>query len=276
MVSKRNYTEDHFLSDFTLLEEAGRVVDAADRTLGALMNGKGISGGLMNRLKQEAAKRNIRLSFMPKGLARHARNTSQVKSAPKSRVLASGLKGAHLLFWHVDVYFAGLTPGSNQLIKVESCAEDYNIETIVKGALTTLQKRNKRRRTDVHSMERNTAALYEKAETSDLAVYLQNEHVTSTIPAVHTKGFAANSDCDMHRYVLLDQGITLLQSLKGRAIIEFPVLYIATKGSAAAKRLSTTTFGLFEKPEPDALSDSSASSDSSDSESMVRLWRRRI
>ncbi len=26
IVSKRNYTEDHFMSDFTLLEEAGRVV----------------------------------------------------------------------------------------------------------------------------------------------------------------------------------------------------------------------------------------------------------
>ncbi len=62
------------------------------------MNEKGISGDLMNWLKQESAKRNIRLSCMPKGLARHARNTSQAKSAPQSRVLASELKGAHLLF----------------------------------------------------------------------------------------------------------------------------------------------------------------------------------
>lgn len=275
MVQKRNYGEETLMSDFTLLEEAGRVVDAADRTLASVSNGKGVPPSMMKRLTAEAAKRDIRLRFMPVGFARHARNTSQVKSAPKARAIAAGLMGSQMLFWHIDIYFAGNTTNANQLVKFDSCAEDSTIDTIVQGALQTFRKRNRRRRIDINSSERGTAVLYEDCQPSSLAVFLQNEQVLSSLSSEHTRPPIANGDADMHRYIPLNQTLTLLQVLSGRAVVEFPVLYIAIKGSAEANRLATASFGLFEKPEPESSSESSESDSSSDSENEEASGKRK-
>lgn len=252
------------MSDFTLLQETGRAVDASNRTLNSVLNGTAISGGMMHRLKQEAAKRDIRLSFMPQGLSRHNRNTSEVKKASMSRVIAAGLKGAQMLFWHVDVYFAGARSGDYRLVKMESTSEEISIQTIMANALRQLLFNGKRRRTNIPSLEKHTPALYEDKETSDLAVFLQNEHVNAIAPVTAQTAF------DMQRYVRLDHEVSLFQSLRGRAIVEYPVLYVAMKGSPAEKRLSKATLGLFETPEPG--SDSEDSNHSWDEEDQKRLF----
>ena len=250
-------------SDYALLADACRVVDNAGHILNSVTReDNGGKEPRYRRLVQAANTRGIRLSIMPKGMARHNRNSTQVKSAPKSRVAQCGLQGTQMIFWHLDVHFVGDNIGVTQQVKVECCAEDTVVEYIVKGALSTLQKRTKRRKLNTHRSERDVWSIYESSSFEDLIVFLQNEYSISTLPG--TSDVSSRGDSGMNRYTELDRNDSLMTSLKGKCIIEFPVLFVAKKESGAAENLRKAQLGVFEKP--DAQDDSSSGSDEFETE----------
>lgn len=253
------------MSDFTLLQETSRVVDAATRTLAVIEGDEIVGKGEARRLTLAAEDRGIRLTYMSKGLARHKRNTTVMRTVPHYRTAGCGIKGSKLIFWHLDVYFSDPTGNysGSQLVKLENIAEDTVIESITSKALQNLCKRNKRVRSSPFISTREHNNVYDHATVSDLEVYLENEFVPmSSIPIPVTKKLGSL------RYDPIDTSRSLLSILKGRAVIEFPILRIAPKQSSASLVLAQELFGHFELP--DAEGDDSSSQDSdSDSESSV-------
>lgn len=255
------------MSDYSLLNDTTRVVGNAESLIKTLDdNNNGIGRNRARRLAQVARSRGVRLSFMPRGMARHTRNTSTIKTASKARALNAGLKDNQMLFWHLDVYFVGTSLGVTQLVKVESCAEDTTVEYILKGTLCTLARKAKRRRLTAASSDREAAAIYELCEVDELVAFIQNEYAVP--PDTNDEEFAGNvGRTGLHRFSELDQSSKLFEVLKGRCVVEFPVLYVAKKDTSAAKSLESAAIGIFERPEPDSESSSSGSEYESDSDS---------
>lgn len=269
MVAKRDYSATHMQNDYELLADTSRIVDNAEYILNSVTgDDKGGIEPRYRRLIQFAKTRDIQLRIMPKGMARHNRNTSQVKSAPKSRVEQCGLQGTQLIFWHLDVHFVGTSLGMTQQVKIESCAEDTLVEYIAKGALSSLLKRAKRRKLNTRINERDVISLYEDANYEDLTLFLQNEY--TIMP--DGDGATTRNSTGMNRFCELDQNETLLSTLKGRCLIEFPVLYVAHKKNDVTESLRKALLGVFERPDQhhDSSSDSNDSSDlASDGETKV-------
>lgn len=279
------------MSDYTLLEEAGRTIDAASRTRQSTIphiNGRarknpaltpGISKGRMIMLAREAAKRNINLRFMPKGMSRHNRNSSYVRSIPEPEVPIPlderKDRREKAMFWHLDVYFASCSqkhPGT-KLVKVDACEEEQKISSILKGATGALKKGRKRRRPDAitcTSKANDGYARYLDANPEDLEVFLRNEHVLSTgnlgSPLISVRATARKDEFDISRYAPVENDQTLREVLVGRSVVEFPVLHVAFRNSREAKELAKATSGIFEKPDDSSDSDSSYSESDSEQE----------
>ena len=289
---KVNYSETNFINDYTLLEDAGRILDSAARLRQSAIarpNGKnparppGISKGRMSMLTKEAAKRNINLRFMPRGFARHARNSSHVRSIPEPDVPPPPSAPQEkkdprekAMFWHLDLYFASCSdksPGT-KLVKVDACEEEQRIEAILLGATGALKKGRKRKRSDAitcTSKANDGYAKYLCASPDDLVVFLRNEHVlaASTLisPATSPRPVSTRSDkFDLNRYVPIHNAQSLRQALSGRSVVEFPVLHVAFEGSKQAKELACATSGIFEKPDETDDSDSASSAESESEE----------
>lgn len=287
-VRKVNYNDSHFISDYTLLEDTGRVIDSAVRTRQSTtprVNGRnpalapGISKGRMSMLSKEASKRDINLRFMPRGFARHARNSSHVRSIPEPEPpLPPDQKRdprEKAMYWHLDVYFASCNekcPGT-KLVKVDGCEEEQGIDSILVGATGALRKGRKRKRSDFitcTSKANDGYAKYLDATPKDLVVYLRNEHVLSAnsfgSPTASPRPCSRSDKFDLNRYVPIENENTLRQVLSGRSVIEFPVLHVAFKDSKQAKELASATSGIFEKPDESDDSDAASSSDSESGE----------
>lgn len=272
------------MNDYTLLEDAGRVVDSAVRTRQSTtprINGRnpalapGISKGRMSMLSKEATKRNINLRFMPRGFARHARNSSHVRSIPEPEPsLASEQERDprdKAMFWHLDLYFASCSekwPGT-KLVKVDGCEEEEAIKAILAGATGALRKGRKRKRSDLitcTSKANDGYVRYLDASPKDLVVFLRNEHVLSAntlgSPQASSRTISRSDEFDLNRYVPIENDQTLREVLNGRSVVEFPVLHVAFKDSKQAKELATATSGIFEKPDDSDDSDSGSSSES--------------
>lgn len=91
-MSKVDYDENHFISDYTFLEETARTIRTASRTRQDLhytsafhgtSNSDAMSKGRMNLLAREAALRNTELHFLPSTFARHRRNHTFAKRPMK-------------------------------------------------------------------------------------------------------------------------------------------------------------------------------------------------
>lgn len=283
-MKKADYNESTFVSDYTFLEDTSRAVDAAVRTRQDLIPipGRpnralkpGVSKGRMNMLVREAAKRNINLHFMPRGFARHSRNSSFVRTIPEDSETERRTDDREkAMFWHLDVYFASCNekrPGT-RLVKVDTCEEEQCINVIMKGAVDALRKGKKRTRSGTITCgrkENDGYAKYLEALEEDLVAFLRNEHVLT--PNEHleaTSGpagpFMRLEEFGVQRYVQLGKSQTLRESLTGRSVVEYPVLHIAFKNSCQEHELRDATCGLFEKPDE---SDGSESGSESESES---------
>lgn len=283
-MKKVDYNENNFVSDYTLLEDASRATDAAARTRRDLVPvpGRpnraltpGVSKGRMNMLVKEAAKRNINLHFMPRGFARHSRNSSFVRTIPEvSETERRADDRDKAMFWHLDVYFTSCNEKrpSTKLVKVDSCEEEQCISAIVKGAADALRKGKKRTRSGMITCGRKENEGYTKyleASEEDLVVFLRNEHVLS--PNEHLEAISGPvgplmrlDEFGIHRYVQLERSQKLRESLTGRSIIEYPVLHVAFKNSCQEHEFRNATCGIFEKPDE---SDGSESGSESESES---------
>eukprot|EP00177_Eucheuma_denticulatum_P003358 GFKZ01006068.1.p1 GENE.GFKZ01006068.1~~GFKZ01006068.1.p1 ORF type:complete len:571 (-),score=92.46 GFKZ01006068.1:582-2294(-) len=284
------YNENNFISDFTLLEDTSRVLDSAKRALrnpiphiSGYRNpllAPGVSRGRMNMLVKEAAKRNINLRFMPRGLSRHSRNTSFVRTHVNNSLTESptNWKGK-VMFWHMDIYFESCNlrfPGQ-KLVKVDECNEDDRLTDILNGAVQELGKDKKRRRSGVITctMKKNDGyRKYLDVPQDDMVVYLQNEHVDITPqgpPSPSSTPISANAitrpeECDICRYIRVDTNQSVREMLNGRSILEFPVLHVAMKGSQQATDLAEATRGMFEKPDESDESESSESENESEND----------
>lgn len=277
------------MSDYTLLEETDRAIQSAARIRQSVLpahnpiianprHAPSISKGRMNMLAREAAKRNIRLRFMPRGMGRHSRNSSYVRSLPESEIEAveKNTRREKAMFWHLDVYFASCSekaPGT-KLVKVDACDEVQTVCAILRGAIGAMKKGRKRRRGDTitcSASAKDGYGRYLDAALKELVVFLRNEHVVSAgvgSPSTVGKNVSRKDDFDIRRYLPVDNEQTLRQVLDGRNIVEFPVLHVAFRGSKEAKDLSVATTGIFEKPDDSDDSDSSESdSDEQEDES---------
>lgn len=271
-VLKRDYNENHLMSDYMLLEEAGRVVDTANRTCSVIERDDSKGIGEIRRIVAAAQERGTRLTFMPKGFTRRMRNTTVMKSVPHYRTAECGVKGTRLIYWHLDIYFTDPTGNysGSQLVKLDSVAEDTTVKDAVYKGLQLLCKRNKRLRSTPFISKRNHNRVYDNANIVDLDVYLENEYVPmSTIPIPVTQKLGNL------RYDLLDVECSLLNTLKGRAVIEFPIFRIAPKKSSASQVLARENFAFFELPDAESEassdeSDSYSDSDGSESESQTK------
>lgn len=272
------------MNDYTLLEDTGRVIDSAVRTRQSTtprINGRnpalapGISKGRMSMLSKEATKRNINLRFMPRGFARHGRNSSHVRSIPEPEPPLAPEQQRDprdkAMFWHLDVYFASCSqklPGT-KLVKVDGCEEEEAVKAILVGATGALRKGRKRKRSDLitcTSKANDGYSRYLDASPKDLVVFLRNEHVLSAnnlgSPQASSRTISRSDEFDLNRYVPIENDQTLRQVLNGRSVVEFPVLHVAFKDSKQAKELATATSGIFEKPDDSDDSDSGSSSES--------------
>eukprot|EP00171_Calliarthron_tuberculosum_P005140 IDg5140t1 len=91
-VAKSAFNENHFMSDISFLQETSQMIDTATRTR-ALIEGDEIVGkGEARRLTLAAEDRGIRLTYMSKGLARHKRNTTAMRTVPHYRTTECGIK----------------------------------------------------------------------------------------------------------------------------------------------------------------------------------------
>lgn len=292
MVKKRDYTEAHLVSDYSLLEDTTRVLGSAKvckNSISAVADTDAkMHKNTEKRLVTEAAKRDIELSFMPSGMVRHKRNTTQIKSVPKSRFESvkyismdndsnnnnndggarkdgrnhprhNNNRQRHrqpqfqLMFWHLDLHFG------KELVKVESCAEDTTLKKILAAAMSTYKRRCRKRKRGMWSPiaddnvgqgegEGEDGGDKEKNNEPKMLLFLQNEY--------SVRGGA-------NRYTLLNQSSTLGEALKGKTVVEYPVLLVVDAAqSGEVARLSAAKFGVFEKPE--AVSSSVSVSDESD------------
>lgn len=231
-------------------------------------------------LVKEAAKRNINLRFMPRGLSRHSRNTSFVRTHVNNSVTdnAANWKGK-VMFWHLDIYFESCNlrfPGQ-KLVKVDECNEDDRLSDILNGAVQELGKDKKRRRSGVITctMKKNDGyRKYLDVPQDDMVVYLQNEHLDITpqgppspsSPPISANAITRPEESDICRYIRVDTNQSVREMLNGRSVLEFPVLHVAMKGSQQATDLADATRGMFEKPDESDASESSESENESEND----------
>lgn len=281
-VRKADYNENTFMSDYTLLEDTNRAIASAARTTQSLIPvpGRpnpnlmpGVSRGRMNTLVKEAAKRNINLHFMPRGFARHSRNSSFVRSIPEVSETESRTDCRDkAMFWHLDIYFESCSekrPGT-KLVKVDSCEEEQYISAVLKGAVDALRKGKKRTRSGMITCgrkENDGYTQYLGASEDDLVAFLRNEHVLTPNEQLEAISGPAGplmrvDEFGINRYVQLETGQTLRESLTGRSVIEYPILHVAFKNSRQERELMTATCGIFEKPDESDKSESGSESES--------------
>lgn len=289
-VSMSKYTENHFISDFTLLEDTARALDSAKRSLRHPtpqtsgyrnpMLAPGVSRGRMNMLVKEAAKRNINLRFMPRGLSRHSRNSSFVRTHFNTSATenTTDWKGK-VMFWHLDIYFQSCNlrfPG-HKLVKVDECNEEDRLSDILNGAVAELGKDKKRRRSGVITctMKKNDGyRKYLDVPQDEMVVYLQNEHVdivpqgppSPSSPPISANAITRPEEADICRYIRVDTNQSVREMLNGRSVLEFPVLHVAMKDSQQATYLAEATRGMFERPEESDESESSESENESEND----------
>lgn len=213
---------------------------------------------------------------MPRGMARHSRNSSYVRSIPEQDILPDSSpknpRREKALYWHLDLYFASYNPKApgTKLVKVDACEEEQCISTILSGATAALRKGRRRKRNDTitcSTVAKDGFARYENANPEDLVVFLRNEHVVSVTgfgSPVTSKITPRKEDLETHRYLLVRNDHTLRQTLDGRCLVEYPVLHVAFKDSKEAAQLAGASTGIFEKP--DDTSDSSSSESESEDE----------
>lgn len=254
------------MSDVHSLKQAPRAVDGDAQELVAKNGDRNLGKEEEDRLVSAAEDRGIRFTYTSKGLAQHKRNTTVTRTVPPYRTAECDVKGPKLIFWHLDVYFAdpsGSYSGS-QLIKLENVAEDTVIESIVRKALQKLCKRNKRARSSSSVSVPEHNKVYDQAEVSDLDVYLEKQFAPlSSIPIPAKEGL------DSHRFDPIDTSRSLLSILKGRAVIEYPIIRIAPKKSFGSRVLTHERFGHSELAEALGENYSSHDSDSGTEESVL-------
>lgn len=223
------------MSDYSLLEDAGRVSAASLRATAATAPVAQSANARSKRaiLAREAAIHKVQLHLLPNGFARGKRNSSH----------ARGRKGVRQLYWHIDVVVAH--QDRERRVSVDSCADSTTIGEIIQGVVGAFSGK-KRRRGEV-------GRLPSLAE-SDLDVFILNEHVVGTASSgpEHAATRKAIGEDDMHRYLPLNTSDTLQSVLRDRIIIEFPIFYCAIRNSPEAIRLAEAMAGVFEKPEPES------------------------
>lgn len=184
------------MSDYGLLEEVDRTVDAGTRLMGDIAGGNAPRRprNASERLRRESLKKRIRLLFMPAGLSRGKRNTSVVRDHCT-------------IFWRVEItlgeWLRDDVNGSSEprYIAQDRVSEKETILSIILKALTELKKHGE-------------ARAYGSENPSQLFVGL----------------FAEKEPAEAYWPLKLEE--TLLESLQKRTIIEFPRIVIAFPGEA--------------------------------------------
>lgn len=241
-VRKADYGEEELMSDYTLLEETNRAVDAAARQFSKELGGRpgqplpehskhGIFGKRRRTLIETVRKRKMRIGFMPPGMQRHRENTTTVKRLKK----ADGSCFEPALFWRIELFFA--SPNNleeNEKVIVESCPEDQTVSVLMNGALKTLQKRLKLKSSE-NSESRCIPNCYSDLFAPSLIAFLELEQFIGLMRP------DASSKTDLKRnlpeYRQLRGDSSIKDALHGAYIIEFPRLHIVSKGSSAEESI---------------------------------------
>ncbi|PXF42049.1 Box C/D snoRNA protein 1 [Gracilariopsis chorda] len=273
-VPKRNYDEHNLISDYALLEEAKRQKENAKRNR---INNKFIHLANMSNLfdpiprykqrimGQEAAKRGIDLRFMPSVFCRHKNNTSHVKPvnySPQQQRDTARRPFEKIMVWRVDLHFCGPN-GGTRLVQIHHLDEEVNMADVLERAIHTLEIRKEPRLNG----DTDQYLLYAGMSGSKLRAYIRNdtdlgrrETEPSILPDLprhkrrklnNTSADPNSMDLDTRGFIPIDTDKTLRESLRGALVVEYPILFVAPKGSADDQHLQNATKSLFAKPEPE-------------------------
>lgn len=271
-VPKRDYNEHQVISDYSVLEEAKRKHDDVKRN--RITNKVARPAAKKNvfdpipRYKQvimgeEAAQRGIDLRFMPPHFFRHRNNTSHVKPVD---YCGEGQAGAtrrpfeRIMVWRVDIHFCG-PGGGTRLVQIHDLDEDVNMADLLERAVQKLEMRKEPRLNgDVDQY-----LLYAGMSGSNLNAYLRNDSdlgrrraepsILPDLPSHKRRKLEDGSadptamDVDTRGFIPIDTDNTLRESLHGAMVVEYPILFVAPKGSSDDDHLQSATKSLFMKPE---------------------------
>lgn len=278
-VPRRSYDEHSLISDYSLLEEAKKKKDQATRNRVRNVYNPCSSNSAPDpipRHKQrimgrEAAKRGIDLRFMPNFFYRHRVNTSLVKpvdftkdnddSAQKDDT--GERQFDKIMVWRVDVQFSG-SDGGTRLVEIHDLDEEANMEEILEKAVKSLKIRKDRR----FNGSFDPYLHYSGLSGDQLNAYIKNEvslgarraepTVLPDAPKykrrklVNGRVDLGELELDTRGFIPVNASKTLRESLNSALIVEYPILYVAPKGSKEDKEFEEATKSLFDKPEKEA------------------------
>lgn len=284
-VPKRDYSESHFMSDYCLLEDARRAVDAANavrprnykdhRAPKKTEYPDAIPRRRMELLAREAAKRGIDLRFMPSMFLRHRRNSSNVRTV----VLKEDGTGEERPFektmiWSMEVVFWGRGGGTRN-VKISDVDEDTPMKDILAGAVASLKIKKDRLSgkedpyidfldvpaENICAFLKNEVGLIKRLADAPIQlpdVYLRTAKRRKMADGVHVETY--DMEYDTKKFNEVETATTIRESLYGRSIVEYPIVHIVVKGSEEEMQIRNQLRGIFERPEPSA-SDASHSED---------------
>ncbi|CAN8064041.1 unnamed protein product [Agarophyton chilense] len=280
-VPKRNYDEHNLISDYALLEEAKRNKDQASRNrVKHFYNPRAPNSKLPDPipkhkqrvLGRQASMRGIDLRFMPNVFYRHRVNTTFVRPVDYANSRENDGVTTYdgfprpfdkIMVWRVDVQFSG-TDGGTRLVSIHDLDEEVNMNDVLERAIKSL---------DIRKEPRMNGAVdpylhYSGLPVTQLNAYIKNEvslgarrAQPSSLPdfpkykrrkMVHGRVDLGELELDTRGFIPVDTSNTLRESLYSALVVEYPILYIAPKGSEEDKQLEQATKSLFNRPEPEA------------------------
>lgn len=286
------------MSDYSLLEQAKRAVDAANaarpRNYRNHMNPPereypgAIPKHRMKMLANEAAKRGIDLRFLPKVYLRHRGNSSNVKPVKQvdgkptgkveedNNMVSTKREYPRVMIWCLDVHFWG-KDGGTAVVKTSSVDEDTSMTSILQGALSALKIKTDRMNgkedpyidyldiavDKLSAFLKNETGLIKRLADAPIKlpeVYLQKAKKRKMADGIHVETYDMGFDNRKFHAVSTTQ--TLREAMFSRSIVEYPVLHVTVKGSGEEKEMLTRMQGIFEKPEPQVSDEPEGSEDS--------------
>lgn len=257
-ISKTEYDENIFMNDYTLLEDTACQIRRASRirytptsSTTASNQHNTTSKGYMRMLTEENKKRGIFLTFLPGVYTRHQSNRTYVK-----RMHASDTE--RTVFWTLSINMF-----QKYSIDLKDCNENESLNHLIFNHIV-VKRTLKKLEIDL-----------EDDDTSKFNVFLKNEVNLFNQQQARQDNDENDGDqrkmtenfynhINIRKFIWINSNQTLLNCLKKKYIIEYPMFHIVLKGSEESKQMERQCYGIFEKPETKADEEDTVVNDDDD------------